>query len=1310
MAESTVLGCVDSAPEARTLVDILCATAAAFPEAAALDDGDARHPLGSSVNYSELLEQVQQFAGVLAEYGVGRGSRVGIRLPSGSRDLYIAILGALWAGAAYVPVDADDPEERADLVFGQAGVDVVCTSAGVEVTASCVHRQPGRPLPEDDAWIIFTSGSTGVPKGVAVTHRAAAAFVDAEARWFLADAPQPLGPDDRVLAGLSVAFDASCEEMWLAWRHGGCLVPAPRSLVRSGVDLGPWLLSRNITVVSTVPTLAGLWPAEALDAVRLLIFGGEACPPELVERLARSGREMWNTYGPTEATVVACGARLVPGAPVLIGRPLDGWVLAVVDAQGRPVAPGEVGELLIGGVGLARYLDADKDALKYAAEPALGWSRAYRSGDHVRATPEGLVYVGRVDDQVKIGGRRIELGEVEAAVQALPGVRSACVVVQTTGGGDKVLVGYFSLVDDVAGADVGVDVAALVEDFSARLAGSMPAALVPRLCVVDELPVTTSGKVDKRALPWPLPVLSDGAQGAGLSGTEAWVASVWEETLGVGVVDSSVDFFALGGTSLAAATTVARLRDRVPSLSVRDLYDHPRLGALAVRVEQIVGAPVDSEAHSIAHADADSSAGSGVQARARGAACGGGVRPVGWGMRVVQELAQVPLMTLAAAKWVTLVLLLNVLVGPLSPPVWLVAVLCVLTLTPVGQMGVGVVAARVLLAGLAPGSYPRGGWVHMRLWLAERINDVAGARSLTGAAWMSTYARLLGAKVGKGVLLHSLPPVTGMLSLGDYASVEPEVDLSGYWVEGDRLIVGPVRVGAGARVGARSTLLPGAKVGADAHVEAGSCIAGQRIKSGSRWSGSPALKVGRPRRTFPRKPAPQKRAWVVVYAASSLVLGLLPVAAVVAAAWPIVLLAWPDAVRLLLWAPVAAVGALVLYAAAVWAVVRGVGAGVRPGISPVHSVQAWRVWCVERVMDDARRHLFPLYAAMLTPWWLRALGARIGAGAEVSTAVMIPQLTDVRAGAFLADDTMIGGYELGGGWLKASRVKVGKRSFVGNSGIAQYKLAKDSLVAVLSATPRKSRAGSNWWGSPPERLRRAVVDCGVDSGRTYSPTAGVKAGRAAVETLRLFAPMVSAVLAMAVVVVIQWLLVRVGYWAFAVSGVVLIVAGAVAMGVAVVAKWVCVQRISRGEHPLWSPFVWLNELQDAFVESVAAPWFLTQVQGTGAMSVALRALGVRVGRGAWVESYWFPEADLCTVGAGATVNRGVVVQTHLFHDRIMSIDAVSVGVGATVGPHSVVLPAAGVGDGAVIGPASLVMRGDEVPANSYWQGNPIEPV
>ena len=198
-----------------------------------------------------------------------------------------------------------------------------------------------------------------MPKGVAVTHRSAAAFVDAEADLFLADEPEPLGPGDRVLAGLSVAFDASCEEMWLAWRNGACLVPAPRSLVRTGLDLGPWLVAQGITVVSTVPTLAGLWPADALDQVRLLIFGGEACPPALAERVGRARprgvehlradrghRRRLRRAAHRRRARCASGSRSTAGT-----SPSS-------TTAGEPVGEGEAGELIIGGVGLARYLDA----------------------------------------------------------------------------------------------------------------------------------------------------------------------------------------------------------------------------------------------------------------------------------------------------------------------------------------------------------------------------------------------------------------------------------------------------------------------------------------------------------------------------------------------------------------------------------------------------------------------------------------------------------------------------------------------------------------------------------------------------------------------------------------------------------------------------------------------------------------------------------------------------------------------------------------------------------------------------------------
>ncbi|HEX8008211.1 MAG TPA: AMP-binding protein, partial [Trebonia sp.] len=380
----------------RTLWQILEGTARAFPRAAAIDDGK------SMLDYAGLLYWVRQVGDWLSSMGIGAGDRVGIRISSGAAELYVSILAVLSVGAAYVPVDVDDPDDRAELVWSAAGVCAVITDSGlIARNARRAGTGARRPVPQDDAWIIFTSGTTGTPKGVAVTHRSAAAFVDAEARLFLRD--DPLGPGDRVMAGLSVAFDASCEEMWLAWRHGACLVPAHRSIVKAGPELAPWLVQRRITVVSTVPTLVSLWSAESLRGIRLLILGGEACPSGLADRLTAQGmltgraREVWNTYGPTEGTVVSCAARLSRGEPVRIGLPLDGWRLAVVNQDGQPVRWGEVGELIIGGAGVARYLDPEKDAVGFRPVAALGRERAYHTGDLVRAEPQGLIFVGRAD-------------------------------------------------------------------------------------------------------------------------------------------------------------------------------------------------------------------------------------------------------------------------------------------------------------------------------------------------------------------------------------------------------------------------------------------------------------------------------------------------------------------------------------------------------------------------------------------------------------------------------------------------------------------------------------------------------------------------------------------------------------------------------------------------------------------------------------------------------------------------------------------------------------------------------------------------
>ncbi|MFB7503688.1 Pls/PosA family non-ribosomal peptide synthetase [Streptomyces broussonetiae] len=1252
-----------SAARPRTLVDVFEATVRTYPDEPALDDGT------TCLTYRALAVEVERLRRRLAEHGVGLGDRVGVRVPSGTNDLYVAILAVLAVGAAYVPVDAEDPDERAELVFGEAAVRAVIGAGHAIGVQGTTGAPAARPETGHDAWIIFTSGSTGKPKGVAVTHRSAAAFVDAEAALFLTE--EPIGPGDRVMAGLSVAFDASCEEMWLAWRYGACLVPVPRSQVRSGADLGPWLVDQEITVVSTVPTLAALWEPETLNDVRLLIFGGEACPPELAQRLVTEGREVWNTYGPTEATVVACASLLTGEEPIRIGLPLNGWELAVVDDDGEPVAMGGSGQLVIGGVGLARYLDAEKDAEKYAPLESLGWERAYRSGDLVRAEPEGLIFLGRADEQIKLGGRRIELGEVDAALQALPGVAGAAAAVRTARSGNQLLVGYVVTQD-------GWDQAVAVE----KLRAELPAALVPLLAPVAELPTRTSGKVDRNALPWPLEGVE--TPKADLYGTEAWLAEQWAEVLGIPVTSASDDFFAIGGGSLAAAQLTTRLRTRYPSAAVLDIYQQPTLRKLARRLQESAQ-------------DAN-----GTRT----------VAPVPVRAQALQLLLLLPLFTLLGLRW-TLVL---AAVGNLLPgyawlptaPWWLLGAGALVLFTPPGRIALAAGGARLLLRGLEPGRYPRGGGVHLRLWTAERLAEFSGATTLTGS-WLERYARALGAKVGQDVDLHSLPPVTGMLKLGRGAAVESEVDLSGYWLDGDRLVVGSVKVGAHATVGTRSMLFPGARVGKRAEVAPGSAVGGQ-VPTGQRWAGAPAVKLGKAKRNWPKERPQRGTYWRVMYGLTGLALSALPLAAGVAALLVARLFVAPGAAvgEALRGAALALVPATLAYGLAyallILVAVRALSLGLREGTHPTHSRVGWQAWTVTQLMDRSRETLFPLYAGLVTPVWLRLLGMRIGRRAEVSTVLALPSLTTVGDGAFLADDTLTAPYELGGGWVRIGRAEIGRRAFLGNSGMTApgRSVPEGGLVGVLSATPKKAKKGTSYLGLPPVKLPRSAAD--GDQSRTYDPPARLLWARGLVELCRIVPVLCSAALTAATVAALCAL----GPWGPALSGLVLLAAGVTAALGSVLAKWLLVGRHRTGEHPLWSSFVWRDELADTFVEVLAVPWLAGSVPGTPVVTAWLRGLGAHIGKGVWVESYWLPEADLVTLEDAATVNRGCVLQTHLFHDRILRTDTVVLREGATLGPGGIVLPGSTVGARTTLGPASLVMAAESVPDDTRWLGNPIE--
>ncbi|KAM3423354.1 hypothetical protein BST61_g791 [Cercospora zeina] len=1256
----------------RTLIQILKVTTSAYPKALAIDNGT------SSLTYTDLAREIRTKAAELREAGVSTGDRVGIRLSSGSIELYVGILSVLSVGAAYCPVNEDDPQERIDLVWNEADVVAVLTDEGVLV------RRQSRSSPcetgptiRDDAWIIFTSGSTGKPKGVAVTHRSAAAFVDAEAELFLQN--KPLGPGDRVLAGLSIAFDASCEEMWLAWRYGACLVPAPRSVVKAGPELGAFLIAQNISVVSTVPTLCAMWPSEALENIRLLILGGEALPSELADRLACGVGEVWNTYGPTEATVVSCAAQVRPKQPVAIGLPLVGWKLAVIGPNGRAVRWGEEGELVIGGVGMARYLDVEKDKTKFTALKEFSGERAYRSGDLVRAEKQGLFFVGRNDEQIKFGGRRIELGEIDAALLTLEGVSAAACTIQRSEMGSQVLVGYVVR----SHGDPAQD--------RAKLRNMLPPSQVPMIAPVDHIPVRPSGKVDRKALPWPLPasLMADTQE---LHGTIGFVGEQWRRVLGVKPsADSS--FFDLGGTSLGAAQLVSQLRARIPSLSVADVYEHSCLTDMAARIDELSGTKYEARK----------------------------VVPTPRWTFIVQLPFLFAEYLLEGLRLLAIMLLtkkaFSMTLEPTSwaarhdMPWWSVGVVWFLMISMPGRVLVFTSLVRVLTAGIARGTYARGSWTHIRLWASERFVDIGRLGAVSGTIWARVYARMLGNKVDGHVQLHTLPPVTGLGTFGRGCAVEPESDVSGWWLDGDVLHIGGVKIGEGARVGTRSLLMPNTTLEPYATVEPGVC-AKDLVK------GRDAIFPIHPE--VANQPSFRRRIWTMIRDTLSLLfLDLLPVLTV-APTWALAALLRPDynnlqslfdaVLKMML--PGTVLGIL-LSAVITLLLVRLASLAIKPGRHSWHSRTAWAAWLTRMLMLDARSTLFPIYSSLLTPTWLRLTGAKIGRNVEISTVVPIPKLLQVADDAFLADDVLVSPYELGVGYVALGVTSIGAKSFVGNTGLVKSgtSIPEKVLVGVHATAPSEARMvpHSTWLGRPPISLPRQAEEP-ASSKRTFNPSRRLKLARALVESGRLVPMLVLGVLSMSVFLGLLWFLDRFGIgWAILVSPGLVFGAGAVACLVTTAVKWLLTPNVRAGQQsPLWSHFVWRNELADTFVQSLALP-YLRPCFGTPLLSLWLGTVGAKIGRGAWLESHLLPETELCVVGAGATVNRACVLQTHLFHDRLMRMDRVCLEAGATLGPNAIALAGTVVGAGVTVGPKSLVMRGEHLPAGTDWLGNPVRP-
>jgi amino acid adenylation domain-containing protein len=579
-AEHTALlarACAPSLPFSSqpSLLTRLAEHVARTPDSLALLDTASN----AHLSYHHLAARVSLLALHLLHQGLLPEDRVGLCLPRGL-DLLTALLAVLASGAAYVPLDPSYPPQRLAFLASDAHLSLLLThrallpllppphppvlclddpwahaAAAPHASDTLLTHLPGaRPHPQHLAYIIYTSGSTGQPKGVLISHAALHNF------WHAAGPDLAAGPTDRVLQLASLSFDASVLEIVLALTAGATLVLAPLDVLGTGAPLAHLLARYAISCLALPPSLLDPLPTDVpLPHLQTLIVGGEACAPATAARWA-PGRRFFHAYAPTEATIYATRERCTLPLPrvLSLGQPLANLQVLLLDACGQPVPTGVVGELYLGGAGLARGYHGlpALTAQQFVPHPASrqAGARLYRTGDLARWRGEGrLEFVGRADRQVKVRGVRIEPGEIEGVLAGHPGVRECVVALWEESGGERPLVAYV-----VAREGERLTGRAL----RAWLRQRVPEVLVPTgWRMLERWPVTAQGKIDRAALPGPEGAVGDEEKRAARTPLEEVLVEIWAQVLGIGEVGIDEDFFALGGHSLLAARVIARIRE-----------------------------------------------------------------------------------------------------------------------------------------------------------------------------------------------------------------------------------------------------------------------------------------------------------------------------------------------------------------------------------------------------------------------------------------------------------------------------------------------------------------------------------------------------------------------------------------------------------------------------------------------------------------------------------------------------------------------------------------------------------------------------
>ena len=1294
----------------------------------AVDSGDI------VLTYLQLDERANQLARHLLVCGARPGDRIALLFDQPWRA-YVAMLAVLKIHAAYVPLDAGFPPDRLQYIVEDANVamilslshlkDLVPEVAAVTVCLDDVQAQVDAKDPsrlngaakggtkDELAYIIYTSGSTGRPKGVAVDQASICNFVRVAADVY------GMEPTDRVYQGMTIAFDFSVEEIWVAWMVGATLVPKPGRSSMLGAELAEYLQEKRITALCCVPTLLATLEDD-LPGLRFLLVSGEACPRDLVQRWHRPGRRFLNVYGPTEATVTATWSLLDPDTPVSLGVPLPTYTAVIVDpVEPRALPAGETGEIGLAGVGLARGYVNRPDLTERAFIPDfLGIKnnpsgRIYRTGDLGRINDDGdLEYFGRIDTQVKIRGYRIELSEIESVLLQLPGIAQAVVQTYEPEPGTVELAAYYTLRHDVTGVDA--------HDLHRMLRTRLPGYMVPAYFEqLDALPMMASDKVDRKRLPRPEHRISQAAAGSYTAPTtpaEEALAKQLGAVLGLDKVSTDAHFFNdLGADSLLMARYCARIRKEtaLPPAAMQDIYENPTVRQLATCLEarhsaSVLSAAVPNTGTALPAPMPQASSFSYFM-------CG-----------VIQLLIFLGYTTYAAFllvigfQWTS--------GGSNLLDMWVrsigfgAAMFVILSVTPI-------LAKWILVGRWKPGHIRLWSLAYLRFWTAKTLTRANPLVLFVGSPLYVLYLRLLGAKIGKGVVIFSrkVPACPDLLTIGDNTVIHKNSSLLCFRARSGMIDIGPVTLGRNVLVSEKTTLDIGTSMGDDTQLGHSSSLqTPQAVPDGQIWHGSPAARTTTDYRRVPPMRCSTRRR--VIFSLLQLFNRLVLVAPAVILALAALLPPYLSTGHLQLgamsfFADVFAV-TLVLFVVGlitglitVFTVPRLLNRFIRPDkVYPLYGVHFTIQRMISR-LSNVRLYKDVFGDSSYIVHYLKALGYNLGKVEQTGSnfgptlAHESPFLNSIGTGTMVADGLNMMNADFSSTSFRLSTVRLAGHNFLGNAITVPIgsRVGENCLLATKVMIPIDGpvRSGVGLLGSPPFEIPRSVQrDAQFDDQK-------IEEARNRALPAKNRHNIVSMVLFLAV----RWVLLfvatlcsAVAVSAFSLVGVPAIAAMMLALLVFRVLVAVLAERSVMGFRRLkpqycsiYDPYFWRHE---RLWKLLAMPAF----NGTPFKPLIWRMLGVKVGKRLYDAGANLPEKTLVAIGDDCAFNEGTTIQGHSMEDGAFKSDHIVIGNRCSLGVDSWVNYGVTMHDGSVLGADALLMKGEDVPEDATYTGNPAREV